>query len=304
MNFQQLRVFVHAARCSTLTEAAEQLDLKQPTVSFHLKKLEEDLGVELFRKQLRHLQLTETGQALFPFARRIYALVGEAERLMMEYREQGRGLLKLGASYTPATYFMPPYLADFQTQYPQVTPTLSVKKASSILILLKEYEVDVAVVSLPLTDIEGLQLVPLVQDELKLMLPPEHPLSRKEHITVSDLSKEPFLVHEHGSTSRELSEAWARDNGLRLNIRMELGAIETIKESVKHGIGIGILPLRSVEKEIQRGELIMRNLPGYVNRRHICLVFRDEEVMPYQVRTFIQFMRSRCSLPGSHVQSI
>ncbi|AJY75090.1 LysR family transcriptional regulator [Paenibacillus beijingensis] len=295
MNIQQLRVFVQAVRCSTLTEVAAQLQLKQPTVSFHLKKLEEELGVELFRKQLRYLQLTEAGKELLPYARRIYALMDEAERLMKEHREQGRGLLKIGASYTPATYFMPPYLSDFQVQFPLVTPTLTVKQAGSILTLLTEYEVDVAVVSLPDTVKDGLRLVPLVQDELKLLLPPGHPLSEKESLTIADLSKEPFLVHEHGSTSRELSEDWARENGLAWNIRMELGAIETIKESVKHGIGIGILPLRSVMKEIERGELIMRDLPGRVNRRYICLAYRNEDVMPNQVQNFIRFMKSRCS---------
>ncbi|MCC3376798.1 LysR family transcriptional regulator [Cohnella sp. REN36] len=295
MNIQQLRVFANAARYGTLTEAASEMRLKQPTVSFHLKKLEETLGVELFRKHTRQMQLTDAGQTLLPYARRVCALLDEADRLMTEHREQGRGPLKIGASYTPATYFMPPYLAEFQSNYPQVIPTLTVKQAGAILGLLRDYEVDVAVVSLLDPTAEGLHVVPLVQDDLMLVLPIGHPLARLDRLAVEDLLDAPFLVHEQGSTSRELSERWASENGLKWQIRMELGAIETIKESVKHGIGIGILPWRSVEKEVAEGELAARELPGKVRSRFVCLAYRKEDTLSYHVRTFIQFVRERCT---------
>ena len=291
MNLQQLRVFGAVARNKTLTEIAAELDLKQPTVSFHLKKLEEELGVELFRKQLRHIRLTDIGEAILPYALRIISLVDEAEHLVKEHREQGRGKLKIGASYTPATYFLPPYLAAFQNDFPNVLPLLTVKKAGEIIDLLQEYEIDVAIVSLADVHREGLEIIRLADDELKLLLPPQHPLRDKDPITLADLKDEPFLIHEKGSTSRDLSEAWARENGFQCNIRMELGAIETIKESVKHHIGIGILPKRSVLREVNLGELVMRDLPGYVNRRFISLAYRKEDLLSFHVRTFIEFMR-------------
>lgn len=295
MNIQQLRVFVFAARFATLTEAASELRLKQPTVTFHLKKLEEDLGVELFRKGPRRLQLTDAGRTLLPYAKRICSLLDESTRLMEEYREQGRGQLRIGASYTPATYFMPPYLAAFQAVQQNVMPMLTVKQAGEILQLLREYEVDVAIVSLlDCSSIEDLRLIPLAKDELKLLLPITHPLAAKETIGLDDLRSEAFLVHEMGSTSRELSELWAKDNGLKWNVRMELGAIETIKESVKYGIGVGIVPWRSVVKELGDGELVARDLPGLVRTRHICLAHRQEDVMAHHVLAFIAFMKENC----------
>ncbi|MFD0673233.1 LysR family transcriptional regulator [Cohnella sp. GCM10027633] len=297
MNLQQLRVFAYAARFATLTEAASELRLKQPTVTFHLKKLEEDLGVELFRKLPRRMHLTDAGRTLLPYAKRICALVDESDRLMAEHRDQGRGQLRVGASYTPATYFMPPYLADYQSRNPNVMPMLTVKQAGDILELLRGYEIDVAVVSL-LGDIaiEELRVVPLVEDGLKLLLPTTHPLVRSPELSLDDLRGEAFLVHEQGSTSRELSELWAKDNGLQWNVRMELGAIETIKESVKHGIGVGIVPWRSVMKEAREGELVARDLPGRVRNRHICLVYRQEDVMAHHVLAFIQYMKEQCEV--------
>ncbi|CAM3339990.1 LysR family transcriptional regulator [Paenibacillus lupini] len=294
MNIQQLRVFAHAARLSTLTEVAAELQLKQPTVSFHLKKLEETIGVELFYKHPRQLRLTDAGQTLLPYAKRICALLDESSQLMKEHREQGRGQLKIGASYTPATYFLPPYLAAFQASYEKVMPQMTVKKAGTVMKLLKEFDIDVAIVSLIVRPMDDVEIIPLADDDLKLVLPSNHPLTLQEHITIEDLRTQSFLLHEHGSTSRELSDLWARENGLQWQVGMELGAIETIKESVKHGIGVGILPWRSVTREVESKELVLRDLPGKVQQRHICLAYRKEDMMAYHVRTFIQYMKLSC----------
>ena len=299
MNIQQLKVFTEITRSQSLSGAAEKLCLKQPTVSFHLKKLEEELGVELFRKRLHHIHLTDAGAALLPYARRITALTEEAEVLMKEHRELGRGKLRVGASYTPATYFLPPMLGAFQASFPQVLTLLTVKKADAILKLLREYEVDVVVVSLRDIPLDGLNVIPLVQDELKLIMLPDHRLAKKQVLEIDDLRGEAFLVHEPGSTSRELSDAWARDVGLHLDIRMELGAIETIKESIKYNMGIGILPFRSVQREIDLGELTMHDLPEDENKRHICLVYRQEDNLSYQVRTFIEFIKKKAGEVGT-----
>ena len=110
---------------------------------------------------------------------------------------------------------------------------------------------------------------------------------------MSDLADEPFLVHETGSTSRELAEHWARENGLRWNVRMELGAVETIKEAVKHGMGIGLLPGRSVLREAADGDLAVRELPGKVRPRTISLVYRKEDSLASQASRFIAFMRAK-----------
>lgn len=290
MNVQQLKVFLEACSARTLQEAADKLGLKQPTVSFHIRKLEEELSLKLFHKHARSLYPTDTAADLLPYARRIVALMDDAHSMMNERRELGEGKLKLGASYTPATYFMPPHLAEFGKQQPRVRLQLIVKKADSVLVMLRNYEIDVAIVSLPLAPIDGLIVQPLIEDELKLLLSPEHPLAAKGELSEHDLPGQTFLLHEAGSTSRKLTDEWAEHIGLRWQSVMELGAIETIKEAVKCNIGVGVLPKRSVLREVESGDLIMRDLPRYTNRRHICLVYRDEEQLARQVRSFIAFI--------------
>lgn len=291
MNVQQLHVFMEVCGGRTLAEAAGKLGLKQPTISFHLKKLEEELGVELFRKQSRSLQPSEAALELLPYARRIVFLMEEAKLAMLERRELGEGRLRLGASYTPATYVLPPHFAAYRQLNKGVSLMLTVKQAGAVLAMLRSNEIDVGIVSLGDAVEEGLIIQPLIEDELKLLLAPEHPLASYGTIEVEQLREETFLLHEVGSTSRTLSDEWASKVGLQWGSVMELGAIETIKEALKCNMGIGILPRRSVIREIEAGELVLCDLPDYSNRRHICLAYRNEEQLSPHVRSFIEFVR-------------
>lgn len=294
MNLQQLKVFLEFMRRETLQEAADQLGLTQPTVSFHLRKLEESLGIQLFRKQSRKLIRTEAAEELLPYARRVVSLMEEASERMQARAMHARSRLKLGASYTPATYFLPPFLAEYKRGHPDTDLLLTVKKADTILSLLRHHEIDAAIVSLPNEPEKGLQIVPLLEDELQLVMNPRHPLASAAALGADQLVGEIFLLHEQGSTSRQLAEEWAAYIGLQFHSVMELGAIETIKETLKFNSGIGVLPLRSVLKETAAGELTRRPLPGegYVNRRHICLAYRDEPIYAAHIRSFIDFIRN------------
>lgn len=290
MNIQQLKVFTEVCINSTLVDAADKLSLKQPTVSWHIRRLEDELGVKLFHKRARNLSPTENAIDLLPYARRIVSLMEEASSLMQDRKELGEGKLKLGASYTPATYFLPPYIAEFQGMYPKVRLQMTVKKAESMLDMMRKYEIDTAIVSLPAGNLEGFVVEKLLEDELKLLISPKHPLADCAEPDVEQLAGQTFLLHEPGSTSRQLTDEWVADAGLSLDSVMELGAIETIKEAVKCNIGVGVLPRRSVVREVEAGELIMRDLPGYHNRRHICLVYRKEEQLSGPVRAFISYL--------------
>jgi len=298
MNVQQLKVFLSVCDGHTLIETAEKLGLKQPTVSFHLRKLEETLGLALWRKNARGFHPTGDAFELLPYARRIVMLVDEAEERMNELRSRQGGRLRIGASHTPATYFIPRHLAEFRVQHPGVQLLLTVKKARSTLAMLRNYEIDAAIVSLPekVTDDEGLVVHRLAEDGLRLFLCPDHPLASSEEITLEQLQQETFLLHESGTTSRQLTDEWAEQVGLKLDSAMEMGAIETIKEGLKCNMGVGVLPWRSAIRETQSGELIQRSLPLYRNNRFICLALRDEETLSPHLRQFLSFARSSMSV--------
>lgn len=299
MNVQQLKVFLSVCTGSTLLETADKLELKQPTVSFHLRKLEETLGVELWHKHYRGFRPTEIAGELLPYARKIVALVEEAEARMLEIRDKSAGKLRIGASHTPATYLIPPYLAQFRKDNPDMRLLLTVKKAASVLELLTLHELDAAIVSLPESaEKEGLAVHRLVEDELRLFLSPEHPLAAMEKVAVDQLRGETFLLHEQGTTSRQLTDEWGKRVGLPFINAMELGAIETIKEGLKCNMGVGVLPWRSAARDAEAGYLVQKALPDYRNNRYICLVHREEELLSPQLRLFIAFIKNALSLRG------
>lgn len=301
MNIQQLRIFLSVCTGATLLETAEKLGLKQPTVSFHLRKLEQELDVELWHKYGRGYRPTETALTLLPYARKVVALMNEAEARMSEIRNHGGGKLRIGASHTPATYFLPPYLAQYRRENPQLQILLTVKKATSVLDMLIQYDVDAAIVSLPKgTEAEGLIIHPLVEDELRLFLSPEHPLADSDTITIEQLQNETFLMHEQGTTSRQLTDEWGERVGLAFKNTMEMGAIETIKSGLKCNMGVGVLPWRSAVRDTEAGLLIQKTLPDYTNNRYICLVHRNEELMSPHLYLFIQFIRNNITVIDTH----
>jgi DNA-binding transcriptional LysR family regulator len=297
MNIQQLKIIIELSNGKTLQEIAELLNLTQPTVSFHLRKLEAEMGVELVHKHSRSLRTTEATAELLPYARRIVSLLEEAKLRMDTRRRLALTKLRLGASYTPATFFMPSFLSEFQSLHPQMQLLITVNKASEVLNMLRLYEIDASIVSLPDIEEEGLIIHRLLEDELKLVFSPAHPLAKLDHIQAKDLENQTFLLHESGSTSRTLTDEWASQVGLQFGHIMELGAIETIKEVLKFNMGVGVLPERSVLRETATGELLMQSLPDYRNRRYISLVYRIEDMLSPQVDTFVQFALSRMGGP-------
>ncbi|MGG3800742.1 LysR substrate-binding domain-containing protein [Metabacillus fastidiosus] len=291
MNLQQLKIFVSTAQTGKLIKTAELLKLKQPTVTFHLNRLQENLGVQLFtQSSSRNWILTDAGQALYYYAMQIVHLADESEKVMKEYKSLHRGNVSLGASYTPASYILPPYLANFQKQHEEVHISLMVKKAPSILEKVKNYELDLGVIAYGKLQDNNLSIIPIIEDKLVLIMHPDHPLNHIETIRPADLIPFPFILHEKNSVSRRLTEKWALENNIELTIRMEIGSIQTIKEAIASNIGLSIVPKLSVEREIKEGRLVEKPLPNYINERFIYIIYRKNQLLTPLMEKFMNFL--------------
>lgn len=289
MNIQQLKVIVELSKGKTLIEIGETLEITQPTVSFHIRKLEEELGIPLYIKEKRSLLLTKACHELVPYAKQILELMDEAKRKMIMAQEQEHPRLRISASHTPATYFLPPYIQSFQKLHPDTEVSITVNQARKSLQLLRDRQIDLAIVSLKSFTVEGLNIHPLKEDKLLLAFAPTNRLASLPQLTSQDLDKETFLLHEEGSTSRSVTDDWAKQTGLLMPHRMELASIETIKEGVKCDMGIGILPEKSIQSEIDSGQLLAVPLPDYDHRRCVCLAYHNEDNLSPQVNSFIWF---------------
>lgn len=292
MNLQQLKVFVLTVQTGKLSAVAELLHIKQPTVTFHLKGLQEQLGVELFEHpQLKRWILTDAGKAFYHYAHQIIQLSEQAEQVMNDFKFNTRGKLQLGASQTTASYILPPYLAQFQKEHDRVYISLVVNKAPIILQQVKNYDLDLGVIAYGKLYDPDLTIIPIMEDELVLIMHKDHPLRNKAKIKPYELSQYAFILHEKQAVSHSLAEKWMLENNIQLNIIMEIGSIQTIKEAVELNIGVAILPKLSVEKEIKEGRLFSQPLPNYINERNIYFIYRKNQHFNPMMQHFIEFLK-------------
>lgn len=289
MNLQQLKILVLIAKHRKLTTVAQILKIKQPTVTFHMKKLEETSGVLLFQHQSKNVFLTDAGKALYHYADRIVSWVEEAEQVIYDYREFKKGNVLIGASNTAATYFLSDSLGDLQVSYPNIQISLVVENTPLVLEKLKKFEIDFCIVAEHEINDPNFVAYPLQKDELGLVLYPDHPFTKGDHIPIELLRDETWILREKDSSSRRMLELWAIENDMEFKIAMELGATEAIKRAVISQFGISILSHLAVYDEVQNGKLVFKQIPSPHLTRNIFLVYNRNQSMTPVVQNFIDF---------------
>src|SRR6266850_4923164 len=187
-----LRCFLAVAEQRHFTRAARGLGIAQPSVSAQVKRLEDELGSELFQRMKGNLTLTPAGEALLPYARRILADVDAASSELLATGSQVRGRLALGATPSLTATLVPPVLARFHTAYPAVDLVLREAGSVDLVAALEDGALDVALVILPVRH-EALRTQPLVREELVVAVARGHPLARRRTITVADLRDVPLV---------------------------------------------------------------------------------------------------------------
>ncbi|RXZ80866.1 LysR family transcriptional regulator [Paenibacillaceae bacterium] len=289
MNLQQIKAFVLTVELQKLYLVAQQLDITQPTVTFHLNKLQEELGVALFHTRSYHIiKLTEAGKAFYHYASQINALSVEAQALIDVHRGTAAGKLTIGSTHTPATYMLPPLLARLKQSIPGISLFLDVRPAPVIMERIKRYELDIGIISQTAIDDPDLISQPLVRDDLVLIFPPQHPLARLEatELTPELLCSHPFISHEEGSISRKLIDRWAEANGVKLDIAMEVSGSESLKASVLCEMGYGMIAEGAIKTELAGGMLQSHPIPCWLPERTIYAVRHRNKLVSPAMRSF------------------
>ncbi|XID95159.1 LysR substrate-binding domain-containing protein [Paenibacillaceae bacterium WGS1546] len=293
MNMQQLKAFVLAVDLQKLNLVALKLGVTQPTVTFHLNKLQEELGVSLFHARSYHvLKLTDAGQAFYHYASQIGALSAEAESLMDVYRGTAAGRLAIGSTHTPATYMLPPLLSRTKRDFPRLELLLEVCPAPVIMAKIKKYELDVGIISQTGFDDADFVVTPLVRDDLVLIFSPDHPFASSGELRPDMLADMPFVSHEQGSISRQLIDRWAEERGVRFDISLEVSSSEALKAAVRHGIGFGMIAEASLREELAEGKLLARPIPAWTADRRIYAIRHRNKLVSHALRTFWSSLES------------
>ncbi|MFS0553662.1 LysR family transcriptional regulator [Brevibacillus sp. 179-C9.3 HS] len=252
MELVYLHTFREVARYGSFTRAAEELGYAQPTVTAQMQKLEQSYGAPLFERYGRKLRLTQAGEALLPYARELIRLYGESKEVI---KQQATGPITIGTIDTLAAFFLPPYLQAFCQEFPQVDLVLRTAGGAEIVQQIRDGYLDMGVIfDRPCADPELVTHV-IREEELVIIMPPEHRFARAATVTVHDLDREPLVLTEEGCTYRGMLLAAFGEMGMTHRIACQFSNPEAIKQCVRCGLGVALLPLMAVKRELAEGVL-------------------------------------------------
>lgn len=301
MDLRRLEIFAKVAELGSFSRAADSLFLTQPTVSEHIRALEDDLGVPLLDRLGRGAAPTRAGQLFLGYAQRILALAREARQAIDHFQGRMSGELVVGGSTIPGEYLLPALIGTFKSKYPEISVTLLIGDTRQVSEWVEEARAEVGVVGAKPTS-RGLDSRELMTDELVVVVPANHPWSQRDAITVAELRGEPMVMRERGSGSREAIERALESIGLdlaALRVTGEMGSTQAIKQGVRAGVGIALISQRAVEDEC-RAHLLhcvkVRDLT--VARGFHLILHRDRSRSPLAV-AFLEFIESAFPGPAS-----
>ena len=254
MNLHHLRVFARVAQESSFTRAAQSLHLSQPAVSKAVRELERQTGLPLLERSGRATRLTAAGEALHARARELFAVEQSAEEELRALRGLEGGVLRVGASTTIATYLLSPYLARFHEAHPGVALRVSSANTRAIARALLERRLDVALVEGPVSHAR-IDVVSWRDDELVVIAPPTHRLAARRNIRLSAIAGESFIVREPGSGTRRVAERALAAQGVEVDVALQLGSTEAIKQAVAAGLGLAFVSRFAVADQVALGRL-------------------------------------------------
>jgi LysR family hydrogen peroxide-inducible transcriptional activator len=241
MEMHQLRYVVAVARTANFSRAAKQCHVSQPSLSQQILKLEQELGERLFDRMKREAKLTPHGQAFLPRAVKILEEVDVAKREACDAQSLLRGRVILGVLPTIAPYLLPAVLVPFTGNFPGVEILVQEDTTSQLLKLAHACEIDFAVASRPIQD-QQIEVKDLFAEELRVALPPGHPLTRKRAVSVADLEQEPFIVMKEGHCLGDQVLNFCERRDLKPAITFRSAQLETVQALVCSGLGISLIP--------------------------------------------------------------
>lgn len=299
MDLWQLTIFCKVVEQRSFSRAGRMIRLSQPTVSSHIKDLENHFGCRLIDRMGREAVPTREGELLYQYALRLLSLRDEAESAVSRFQDTISGRIILGGSTIPGGYLLPRLISGFLQRYPEVYPALRVADTGAILNDVLVGEVELAVVGAATTDARIVQEV-LVADEMKLIVPGDHPWAHRSRVSLSELVAERFIIRESGSgTWRSIRES-LKKQGVRvetLSIICELGSTEAVVQGVKNRIGLSIVSPIAVAEELEAGTLKALRIEGLKLTRHFYLAAHRHRSLSPAAQAFRRFLTE--TLAGS-----
>jgi DNA-binding transcriptional LysR family regulator len=243
MDLWQLHIFSKVVEQRSFSKAGKTVQLSQPTVSSHIKDLEKHFGCRLIDRLSKKVVPTKEGELLYQYALKLIALRDEAETALTRFRGRIKGTLVVGGSTIPGSYILPRVIGGFLKKFPNVYLSLKVRDTGEIIQDILSGELELGVVGARASDKQLNQTI-LLKDEMRLIVPADHPWAAKNSVSLEMLLQERLIIRESGSGTLKSIEENLRSNGHQIeefNIAAELGSTQAAVEGIKNRIGLSIV---------------------------------------------------------------
>ena len=284
MTIRHLQIFVAVADCGKMRAAAERLHISQPSVSQAVRELESYYNIKLFERLSQRIYITETGKKLLPYARHIIDSFETMEGFIND--TSAGNVIGVGGSVSVGTRLLPPMIKSLENEVPDVDVCVIVDNTAAIEGKIQRSELDIAVVE-GIVRSDELVKKDIYDDELVLVVGPEHELFNHPGIKLKELTKHALISRESGSVERNQFEQFLLEHDIKMKNKWSCSNTETIKKAVLNGEGIAILSRMVIEKEIAAGEVRVLNVENTRMKRKIKLIYHKNKYISQSMKQFI-----------------
>ncbi len=294
VNLDLYRVFYTVAKCGSLTRAAEELYISQPAVSQSVKQLENQLGVSLFNRTHRGMELSEQGgKLIFKEVETALKLLYEAQNRIAEMKEEATGTIRIGASDTIFQYFLADKIVEYHERFPAVKIELLADFTPDTIEKLKANRCDVAFVNLPVSVDSELCLDESITRLHDIFIGGEKCAAlANTTISLGKLKEYPLIFMDKNTVARSALESFARSAGVELTPSIEVGSWDLMKRLVERGMGIGVIPREYAKRELAEGSLIELLTEPVLPVRSVGMLLPKNRPVSYALHSFIEYFRA------------
>ena len=294
ITIQQLEVLMALVEAGSFTRAAAKLSLSQPSLTKQIQNLEEAAGSRLVNRGVAGISLTPEGQIIYGYAKRIIRLREDAKERVVRHKAQESGHIYLAASTIPATYILPRLLSSLKNAHPDIRVHMQMHDSEETLQIILNDQAEMGFIGKEPIN-KKLVVQRLWKDSLVLAVPAGHPLSNRRAVKVEDLKEIPFIIREKGSATRDIIEECLekqrRINLSRFNMICEMGSSEAVKEAILAGLGVSILSIFAIKRELSQGLLTALNVSDCNMERYFYLVHKKQFPLMMYHKHFLNFVK-------------
>lgn len=297
MDLWQLNIFCKVVELKGFSKAGNAIHLSQPTISSHIKDLENHFECQLLDRLGKKAVPTKAGELLYHYARKLLALRDETEAAMAEFHGKIKGRLVIGGSTIPGGYILPKCIGEFTSIYPEVSISLIIGDTEQVIqdVLVGSSEFGIVGAK---TSRKHIYQESLIEDEMKLIVTADHKWAEEKHISPDLMFKEPFIVREHGSGTLKSIRLSLREKGYsseNLNIIAEMGSTEAVIQGIKSKVGVSILSTIAVTEELKAGTLKALTINELNLKRSFYLITHKQRSPSPLCNAFINFLKKEFS---------